>query len=31
MDEESKSLNYEKAASYRDKIVALTQIQSQQK
>ena len=30
MDEESKSLNYEKAASYRDKIVALTQIQSQQ-
>ena len=30
MDQESKSLNYEKAASYRDKIVALTQIQSQQ-
>ncbi len=30
MEEESKSLNYEKAASYRDKIVALTQIQSQQ-
>ena len=30
MDEESESLNYEKAASYRDKIVALTQIQSQQ-
>ena len=30
MNEESKSLNYEKAASYRDKIVALTQIQSQQ-
>ena len=30
MDKESKSLNYEKAASYRDKIVALTQIQSQQ-
>ena len=30
MEEESNSLNYEKAASYRDKIVALTQIQSQQ-
>jgi excinuclease ABC subunit C len=30
MESESNSLNFEKAASYRDKIVALTQIQSQQ-
>tara|TARA_B100000073_G_C23744181_1_gene574611 strand:+ start:1590 stop:3422 length:1833 start_codon:yes stop_codon:yes gene_type:complete len=30
MDNESNNLNFEKAASYRDKIVALTQIQSQQ-
>ena len=30
MNIESKKLNYEKAGSYRDKIVALTQIQSQQ-
>ena len=30
MHEESKNENYEKAASYRDKIKALTQIQSQQ-
>ncbi len=30
MDRESEILNYEKAASYRDKIEALTQIQSQQ-
>ena len=30
MEKESKILNYEKAASYRDKIEALTQIQSQQ-
>jgi excinuclease ABC subunit C len=30
MNEESKNENYEKAASYRDKIKALTQIQSQQ-
>ena len=30
MERESKILNYEKAASYRDKIEALTQIQSQQ-
>ena len=30
MESESNSFNFEKAASYRDKIVALTQIQSQQ-
>ena len=30
MNTESKKLNFEKAGSYRDKIVALTQIQSQQ-
>ena len=30
MESESNNLNFEKAASYRDKIVALTQIQSQQ-
>ena len=30
MERESEILNYEKAASYRDKIEALTQIQSQQ-